>query len=175
MFCTANFYSPNAGMSSLNNNPGAVISVYIYCILWFIVQDIVKNGTYYLLDKYGKSKHQAIVEGHAAAHAPSALPDSSHPLQGVDEVVKRAQRNGPIKAAMLHVTPGGTYHVPKSSGGGSKRWATSWCSCSTPSAWGMAHKDHVHAVTLPNGTDLTAVVQHTKGVVGAGGPGAVAV
>jgi hypothetical protein len=43
---------PSAYMSGLRNSEGAVFCVWIYCILWWFVQDVCKVGAYWVLEKW---------------------------------------------------------------------------------------------------------------------------
>jgi H+-transporting ATPase len=39
-------------MAPLSNNPYAVVTVWVYCILWFFIQDLLKVATYYVIENY---------------------------------------------------------------------------------------------------------------------------
>lgn len=39
-------------MARLDTNPTAIITVWVYCILWFFVQDALKVATYYIIENY---------------------------------------------------------------------------------------------------------------------------
>jgi H+-transporting ATPase len=39
-------------MARLDSNPTAIITVWVYCILWFFVQDALKVLTYYVIENY---------------------------------------------------------------------------------------------------------------------------
>jgi len=146
--------------------PGAVVATFIYCILWFIVQDCVKVGTYALIDKYFTSAHTAIIAGHAEAHSADALPDAEHPLSGVDTITARAQRAGAIATQRVGETAQGTVHLYEPHAAPAPRSTIATLFSPRPDPAAGAHA--VHAAALPNNVDLTAVVlASTKSVTGA--------
>ena len=154
---------PNTGMASLYTSNGAVVATFIYCWLWFCVQDVVKVGTYYLIDRYFVPLHDKLVAAHAAKHAPSALKDAAHPTEGAAVIVQRAHRHGAVgETAQLTVTNQGTVVVhekkvaPKSTLAGI---------FNPTSSAAEEHIDRVHETVLPNNVDLTALVLGVQGTV----------
>jgi H+-transporting ATPase len=73
-------------MASLYHSNGAVVATWIYCILWWFIQDAAKVGTYWLMDRYLTSTEEKARAEHATQRQPEHLPSArSH-----DEAVKAA-------------------------------------------------------------------------------------
>jgi H+-transporting ATPase len=70
---------PGAYMASLSHSKGAVVCTWIYCILWFFVQDICKVGTYWILDTYFVNQAEAEKLHHAQrkAEAMGVMPEEA--------------------------------------------------------------------------------------------------
>lgn len=60
-------------MTSLKYSKTSVVATWIYCLLWFIVQDAIKVFTYWVMDRYFKSDADKAIEEHAIAHSAEAL------------------------------------------------------------------------------------------------------
>lgn len=52
-------------MASLRYSPGAVVCTWVYCILWWFVQDAAKVGAHALFDKYWVSSAEKAMKEHA--------------------------------------------------------------------------------------------------------------
>ena len=50
-------------MAPLSTNSYAIITVWVYCILWFIVQDILKVVTYYIIENYVNTEETERIRG----------------------------------------------------------------------------------------------------------------
>jgi H+-transporting ATPase len=70
IFTLWNFlWGGNLSMASLVNSNGAVITVWVYAILWWLLQDILKNIAYVIYDNFFKSAEQIGIENYAKHHS----------------------------------------------------------------------------------------------------------
>jgi len=161
--------NPNTGMASLSTSSGAIVATYIYCWLWFCVQDVVKVGTYYLIDTYFEPLHKRLILEHAKKHAPNALKDAAHATEGSAEIVQRAKKIGNVgETAQLTVTAQGTVVVHEKP----KVAKSTLAGIFNPTdSHADAHQANAHSVVLPNGVDLTSMVLGVQGTVRAGAGG----
>jgi H+-transporting ATPase len=56
-------------MAALRYSNGAVIGTWVYCLLWWMAQDICKVFAYYILDTYFKSEEEKKIENYAKRHS----------------------------------------------------------------------------------------------------------
>ena len=155
--------NPNSGMASLSTSNGAIVATFLYCWLWFCVQDTVKVGTYYFIDKYFEPFHKRLILNHAKAHAPAALKEASHPTEGAAEIVQRAKKIGNVgETAQLTVTAQGTVVVHEKP----KPAKSTLAGIFNPTdSHADAHQAHAHSAILPNNVDLTSMVLGVQGTL----------
>ncbi|KAA0166989.1 hypothetical protein FNF28_02912 [Cafeteria roenbergensis] len=55
----------NMIMAPLSTNPYAVITIWVYCLIWFVVQDVIKVIAYYVIDNFVNA--EATQQARAAA------------------------------------------------------------------------------------------------------------
>jgi hypothetical protein len=60
---------PGAFMGGLRNSNGAAIATWIYCIIWFLVQDVCKMAAYFLWDMYYVDPKKHKIETFARRHS----------------------------------------------------------------------------------------------------------
>jgi hypothetical protein len=70
-------------MAALRHSPGAVVATWVYCVLWWVVQDAAKKGTYYILDTYFMSEEEKARNVNASLRAAGNLPKAATKEEGV--------------------------------------------------------------------------------------------
>jgi H+-transporting ATPase len=82
----------DARMTGLRYSSTAVVATWIYCLLWFLVQDAFKVVTYWVMQKYFRSEEEKAVEEHAAAHSAAALEAHACELEASREATVLASK-----------------------------------------------------------------------------------
>ena len=164
-------------MASLRHSPGAAFSTWVYCILWFLLQDIIKVGAYTALDYLRPAEEKAVM-GFAAGHSKDALPTASgalSPTAMAAEVVASVAVAAAERAATTAATPAGEpaggvggvlATIGRAAGitvaGGSAPSSTHGRTMSRMSIAALTYKpgDTINtARRLPDGVNLNAVVE----------------
>jgi len=181
-------------MACLRYSPGAVIATWTYSLIWWMLQDAAKVGTYWLMDTFLMTGEERARSAHAASRTPGALPrvDSSSALAGLGkqalaETAILAHHDAERKAAA--VAAGGLpspapqlYVVAALSDAASSAAALLTGGLVGGKADSLGRRTVPAANTIPDGTDLNAALRGaqrsitarstlSKGSLGGGGGG----
>ena len=70
---------PSNFMASLRFSNGAVVATWVYCLLWWVVQDAAKLGAYWLIDHALATDADKALAAFGRARETSALPQAAKP------------------------------------------------------------------------------------------------
>ena len=159
---------PSNFMASLRFSNGAVVSTWIYCILWWILQDICKMGAHWLIDNVFATEADVALRMFGKAREASALPrvKSEHKMAvGEQAVVDHhvAEANAAHdRLAAVHEAPPQLASVAAVVGvlGGSSS-ATPVSTLGKGTSLGRRAVPLI-AASIPDGSDLNAVLRNAQ-------------